>query len=332
MATFPALPFGQNQYQLSLTLAGLGTNCFDPMRIALMKDTALAEADTLTHKARAQRSDNQRQFNKPRIVRVEKYALYIEAVEAGGLGGVPPITLWTPDDVMYKDGTITLKGETILSANDGETQLAARYLLANKDPGKWMDMPFAATLTAACTQANAQQTLHDMNHYANPVSEKETAAINQNGKLTAAICEGVATSGRFQSEIKARGEKVTTGFISTNTICLHGAIGANFGSEAMTRSPNALIKIGNAQFGTLENPEIVAGFISKVLRLPNDQLAGITSDHMMALGIKYHLTGHLAQPLSPEVYAMVDAQLRDAREGRRATIQNRAEAIVSRLN
>ena len=312
------------------TLAELRGNCPDPKRIDESTDATRAKDPDL-ERAYKQRGDNQRQFNKARVDRMGNYGQYMAKVDNGGLGGYPPVTLWTKDPLDYIDGELRLLGDTVITANDGETQLAARYDLAKDDP-RWLDAPFAVTITVNSNREAAMQTLHDMNHHATPVSEKETAALNVEGPLTKAITVGIAGSGIDTDLIKARTDKVTKPYITTQTILLHGGIGALYGTDALARSPNALIKVANKQFGDLgEDSGTVSAFIEDVLRLPKEILATITPDQMMALGAQFRAHKRVLAPLSKDAYSQVDTALKLERGGKRASIQLRAKAVYDRL-
>ena len=333
MAKIKATLVSTNYYVGVTTLADIRGNCPDPKRVDQSTE-AQRKADPDLGRAWSQRGANQRQFNKPRIARMIGYASYIAGVdEAKILGGYPPITLWTEDESPFVDGVLEISGSTILSANDGETQLAARYALAKADP-TLLDRPFAVTITTGSDKTQAMQTLHDMNHFATPVSEKETAVLNVEGALTKAINKGIGMTTRDPDlSIRKKTEKVTGGFLTTSLILLHGGVGALYGEEALRHTPNSLIKKANAQFVDLgEKSDVVSGFINEVLRLPNDALRTIGSDQMMALGARYAETSRVLAPISAEDYARLDADLKAAKGGKsRATIGVRAQALFNKL-
>ena len=132
--------------------------------------------------------------------------------------------------------------------------------------------------------------------------------------------------------IKARTERVTGTYLTTNLILLHGAIGALHGEDALTRSPNSLIKKANAQFGSLgDKAGVVTGFVAEVLRLPDEIVRTLGSDQMLALGAKYNTHRRVLAPLTPERYAELDAELKASNNNKRATVNARAVGVARKL-
>ena len=302
----PALQIAPNHFIGVCSITTLGLTSLDPAYIDRATEKECSNNPRLKA-AKEQRGSNQRKFDKKRLDRRDEYAKYIHDVDTGlRMGGYPPVTFWCDSDIPYLDGHLDIPGATILTANDGETQLAARYLLASQDP-VWLDRQFSFTLVAASTREAAMQTLHDMNHHSTPVSEKETAALNVEGALTKAINAGINESGRDFGIIKPRGEKVTDDFYTTVPILLHGAIGALNGEGAFAKTPTKQIQDANKQFKNLNGgADRVRGFVAEVLRLDGITLAKINVAHMLALGVKYNKENRIVAPLSQQVVEMLE--------------------------
>lgn len=317
-----ALRISQDRYVCVSSLSVLRAVLFDPIELYDTNNQKVLDANPRLRAAKEQRGENQRAFNPARKHRATQYADYIQNVDNEiRKGGYPTITIWCKEALEFitrsedfEYGLIVLDGHEILTANDGETQLAARFMLGRLDPLA-MNKPFAFTLKTDSNAAEAMQTLHDMNHYATPVSEKETAALNIEGPLTKAINLGIAESGVNTRRIQSRGDAPNkkSANVTTMMILLHGAIGALNGKEDWVhdRSPARQLNDANGQYASLNGgTDRIVGFISQVLRLPDDVLKGITFAHMLALGIVYAKKGSLPVPLSPESYDIVVAQLR----------------------
>jgi len=346
MPTIKCVQVSPDYFVGATTLADIRGNCLDPRRVDRATEAEKAKDPTL-FQAATQRGNNQRSFDKARTLRAVDYAKYINAVEAGDrMGGCPPITLWTAQTAIFDGSHLAISGGTLLTANDGETQLAARYMLANGFSGgrgfkeydsvtgdiAWLDRPFAVTISTGSTVEKAMQVLHDMNHYATPVSEKNTMALNVEGALTKAINAGIVTSGVQPGAIKMRGvHRAKEAYYTSLIALMHGAIGAAYGPEAFTRSVNARINEANSQKSTaIDSREVVSKFIAKVLTLERD-LRRIDCEHMMALGVHFAKKGRLAKPLDEVAYAKLDKTIREESNGKRNTITRRASRIEDLL-
>lgn len=345
MMSFNAIQAGINKYSAVATLGELRNICMNPRRVDLSTEAERAKDPALA-RAYEQRDENQRHFDKARTLRAISYAAYIRAVDSGErMGDYPPITLWTEQSLSLVDGKLQLPGQTMLTANDGETQLAARYMLADgffdKKIGvevqgdvSLLDTPFLITVTTNSSKLAAMQTLHDMNHYATPVSEKTTATMNIEGALTKAIHEGIVLSGHGDALIKSRGADVkpSENYNTTRLALLHGALGACYGELVFEKSTNSLIDRGNRQFADLNGEGfVVTNFINKVLQISPKILRHIGCDHMMALGAKYHKHAEIKTPLTPEQVSAIVAEIK-AERTRRAPLNVSAKVIYDRLS
>lgn len=345
MMKFNAIQAGINKFSAAVTLGELRNICMNPRQVDLSTEAERSK-DPALKRAYEQRDENQRKFDKARTIRAIRYAEYIKAVDAQErMGDYPPITLWTEQSLELKNGQLEIPGATMLTANDGETQLAARYMLADGFFDKkieeqvagdvsLLDKTFLVTITTNSSKLAAMQTLHDMNHYATPVSEKTTATMNIEGALTKAINEGIVLSGHGTTMIKSRGADVkpSENYNTTRLALLHGAVGACYGELSFKKSTNALINEGNRQFADLNGEaNVVSQFIAKILQLPPSVLRHIGCDHMMALGAKYHSHAKVSTPLTPEQVDAITAEIK-AERTRRAPLNVSAKVIYDRLS
>ena len=345
MATLKAVRVSPNKFIRVATLTELQGNSPDPRKVDLSTEKERSKSSVLS-RAYEQRGSNQRKFDKSRIVRAVDYALYIKAVDFGGrMGDYPPVTLWTQDECYFDEikGELKINGNSILTANDGETQLAARYFLIEGFSEKGyaqeiiadsslLDSEFAVVITTKSSKEEAMQTLHDMNHYATPVSEKTTAALNIEGGLTKAINKGLDQNDT-RGSVKSRGNITTREtFKTTHVILMHGAIGAMYGKECNKVTPNKLIAEANRQFSKLNGKaDLASGFVADIMHLSSEVLRHVDDAHMMALGMKYNETSRISQPLTKEQYANLEEALKVERNGRRADIRVRANAVFEQL-
>lgn len=326
----PALQIAPNRFVGVASITTLGITILDPKMVDLSTEAECNKNPRLKA-AKEQRGANQRRFDAKRQRRMMEYARYIEDVtENNRMGGFPPITFWCKDELPYIDGHLDIPGATLLTANDGETQLAAWHVLAEQNP-EWLDKNFAFTLSAGSTREEAMQVLHDMNHYANPVSEKETAALNVEGALTKAINAGIKESGRPLGIIKARGDKPTGEFYTTVPLLLHGAIGALNGEQTFDKTPPRQIQDANGQFVQLNGgADRVRDFVAEVMRLDGIVLKEIGIAQMMALGAKFAINKRLSPPLAKSVVAMIEQKAKGDRA--RVTVQTVAREIFAALS
>lgn len=114
------------------------------------------------------REDVQRLFEGAKAKNVRPYADYIVELYGGQDGITPPIILYSeqPLQVATDDkwgfGAVLVPWGAQLVAIDGETQLAARYEAANKDP-QTEDSYLAVYICHGFTKNWARQAFHDLN-------------------------------------------------------------------------------------------------------------------------------------------------------------------------
>lgn len=114
------------------------------------------------------REDVQRLFEGAKAKNVDPYADYIVDVHHGDDGITPPIILFSEDRLQVATeekwgfGSVLVPWGAQLVAIDGETQLAARYEAANKDPET--ENGFMAVYICHGYSKNwARQAFHDLN-------------------------------------------------------------------------------------------------------------------------------------------------------------------------
>ena len=114
------------------------------------------------------RDDVQRLFEGAKSKNVSPYADYVIEVQNGADGITPPIILFseTPLEFAYDDkwgfGSILVPWGRKLVAIDGETQLAARYEAANRDP-RINNEYLAVYICHGYSKNWARQAFHDLN-------------------------------------------------------------------------------------------------------------------------------------------------------------------------
>ena len=114
------------------------------------------------------RDDVQRLFEGEKSRNVSPYADYIVDVHNGADGITPPIILFSEGplefatDEKWGFGSILVPWERKLVAIDGETQLAARYEAANRDPAT-KEGYLAVYICHGYSKGWARQAFHDLN-------------------------------------------------------------------------------------------------------------------------------------------------------------------------
>lgn len=183
----------------------------------------------------------QRRFDKKRRVRAKRYADYLLDVRAGKQpGGNPPITLYCKESLITSPtGEIMIPLNAQIVPIDGETQLEARFINADREPDTANDLvPFV--IWHGISIERASQIFYDLNHYATPVSPREAAPTNVSGAVTRSVLEGVRLAGVSQEAINRvstslrKKTHITTfdrllaaaaGFIHPKEAITHGGIG-----------------------------------------------------------------------------------------------------------
>jgi hypothetical protein len=182
----------------------------------------------------------QRDFRSKRKHRATAYADYLQNVASGERqGGAPPINLYSSLPLIEEDGVLHIPFDADVFAIDGETQLEARFINAERNPESLNeDIPFI--IWFGITPPHAAQIVHDFNTYANPISEKEMAARNSEGALTQAVRAGLEMSGVQSGAINFTGHSlrkkayamsfdqllaVACGVIAPKEALQHGGIG-----------------------------------------------------------------------------------------------------------
>jgi hypothetical protein len=136
----------------------------------------------------------QRAWDVARSKRADLYCTYIDHLLSGTIvGGTPPITLYVDKQGTDADGEMSFPYTAAVIAIDGETQLEARYRLADKErKPDTADIPFAVTIYHGISETEAMQILHDFNHFAKPIPESKLGMRNASGGMSQTISAAAA--------------------------------------------------------------------------------------------------------------------------------------------
>lgn len=131
------------------------------------EDKKKVSASKILEKVAELRDDVQRMFEGNKRKNVPSYANYIMRLRRGGEGMTPPIILYSPDPLPSDHnesglGYLQAPHGTKLIAIDGETQLAARFEAANRDP-ETTNEKVAVYIVHGQTKNWARQSFHDLN-------------------------------------------------------------------------------------------------------------------------------------------------------------------------
>lgn len=132
------------------------------------EDKRKLATDKMLQDLRELRDDAQRMFEGAKAKNVTPYSNYISDLHRGEDGITPPIILFSEAkledavDDKYGYGSILIPWEQKLIAIDGETQLAARYEAAQRDP-ETKDGYVAIYICHGHDKGWARQAFHDLN-------------------------------------------------------------------------------------------------------------------------------------------------------------------------
>ena len=283
-------------------------------------------------RAHMMRGSNQRSWaTKGRRDRRDSYANYIKAVRAGDrLGGFPPITMWTKSEALFVDGQLDVPGDAVLCAHDGETQLSAWCKLGDEIDPSYLNAPLAVVLYTNTDQAQADQQLHDFNHYASPVSESEMALHNREGALTAAIRDGLEQSGRQANLIvNPRTDSLGKRFLTTEARLLEMAVGAAYGGDGLKSPTRKLTEKGNAQFADLPSASVVTQCLSEFMNFSEEDMKPVTKPIARALGVYFAQHGTFPRYL-PNADDVAEAKSRIQQKSK--PVQIIAQALYMQMN
>lgn len=179
------------------------------------------------------RTQVQRVFNKERVGRVTDYAAYIKKVEIDdGYGGTPTPTLaiMPPDGAKVREepssGRVWFPYNTAAMLVDGETQMAARYLL-KEDHDDFGNRDIAFTFYASNDLNLFKAIFHDYNLLVHPVKESVTFRLNLDSPLTQAAARACDVLHKeFPKSINWTGTSMTKAkYITTRAHLIAFALG-----------------------------------------------------------------------------------------------------------
>ena len=218
----------------------------------------------------ALRETVQRRFDAQRKKRALVYSWYIEAVSTDcRLGGIPPITLFCPNECTAQDGKLYLPSRSTIVNIDGETQTEARFILRDRvaESGDWT---IPAILYHGITEEHASQILHDINRYAMPIKEGAVASLNSEGSMTRMIKESCRAIGIDpNSALNRHGARPlkVLGHITSYKIAIHAVVGAVYGLKGLRKIAFNVTKLNNG------SEEVINGgseFIRQFIKLVNE--------------------------------------------------------------
>jgi hypothetical protein len=195
------------------------------------------------------RDSVQRRFDKDRIHRAEVYARYIESVEhLGKIGGTPAITMYLQKAKDSPPDAIVVPYGAVLVAIDGETQTEARFILRddeNYERRESGEVNIAVTIYHDVPEEFAQQILHDYNHYASPMNEKQLAGLNAEGPLTKAAISVFDKADIDLDTVKRFGAIPGKKHTLSQLQVMFAIIGHTMKESALTKDGSSWLKVMN---------------------------------------------------------------------------------------
>lgn len=291
-----AVRISENKYVGNATLAQLETaGLGDPSKIQSATKADI-KGDSRLEDAHNLRGSIQRMFDSKRKTRGEFYSLFIGRCRKGELlGDTPPINIYIPGGVKYDEDKAVMSipfGSTMI-AIDGETQLYARYLLAERDPESKGDS-FSVVFHVGISVEAAQQRLHDYNRYCKPVDETQIAILNHDGELTRGTNEALFFAGLSGGQIDRFGTKPRKGKEISIKQAQYGVTGAELGLQAATKPAKTWAVELNGQTAQQHINGAGSAFVSAFMKVPSDIRKTLTPDCVFVLGIIHKEKGEAA--------------------------------------
>jgi hypothetical protein len=244
------------------------------------------------------RDDVQRLFEGQKAKNVESYSDYIVEVHHGADGITPPIILYSEKplpvavDDRYGFGAISVPFGQKLVAIDGETQLAARFEAANKEPDTRGGF-VAIYICHGRDKGWARQAFHDLNVLGVRPNTAVSIGMDARDPLTAIAREVEQRVPFFRGRVnkvrrQLRGtdrEIVTIAALRGGCITLaEGIGGVRYGSRPVPLPPNKLKAVSEA---ALEWFEAVGDAIGPAMEDRDAKLASAPSV-LAAIGAMGH--------------------------------------------
>jgi DNA sulfur modification protein DndB len=250
----------------------------------------------------ALRHQFQREFDGAKKKNVGSYAAYIVDVAHGKPGQIPPITLYTPDELPveeHDDGSAILQipWDVQLTALDGETQLAARYDAQIQDPETRHQM-VAVDICWHESPQWARQVFHDLNALGVKPTVALSLSMDERDAVTA-VCREVEArvpffTGRVNSQrrqLSRRDKEVVTitGLRGACATLAKGITGVAFGTKTVPLTDEQTVEVTRAAVDWFA---AVAGAIGEEL---NDRTGTIAASNgaLAAIGAVGHKTLHV---------------------------------------
>lgn len=201
---------------------------------------------------RTVRESVQRLFEGAKAKNVGSYAEYIVGIHDGRPGITPAIILYSEDRLdfalegQFGHGTVLVPWGKKLVAIDGETQLAARYEAANRNPETLTDY-IAVHICHGLPRGWARQAFHDLNVLAIRPNSAISVGMDARDPLTAITREVEARVPFLTERVnKTRRQLRTTDSDVTTISTLRGACatvaegiaGVKYGSRPVRISPD----------------------------------------------------------------------------------------------
>lgn len=184
----------------------------------------------------------QRTWDNARKRNAHKYKEYLRLMYSGKPGSAPPVTLYVPQAALPNDDEDNVlrfpydeSGVVTAIAIDGETQLQARFFLAQENPAT-ASYHFPITIHHGIDEDHAIQILHDYNRYGTRISEKVLGSRNTTGGLSNTIAEALEIASLDIGELNRIGTAGTKKFVASYQQSMAFVAAYAVGQEALKRS------------------------------------------------------------------------------------------------
>ena len=257
----------------------------------------IRELKNLPHNQRKSailRAEVQRGMTTERIRNAMAYARYIRGVATGSIvGGTPAVTLFIDSPCTVKDGALQIPYGAAVIAIDGETQLEARFMLAEDGGDDSADWKFPVHIFHSCDHSVAKQYLVDVNTFGVKMSTRDASALDQTGRLTGVVRDALRTLQLEDKVINHNRPRPATKQLISRTQLWAGIVGFLTGKPMTSRGlgvvaeefNNPLAKSKEYEFG--HDAAVFAAVKLIELAKSNPETRDKLADAWSAIGASY---------------------------------------------
>ena len=301
MASIKGIAVGATRFSGASSIAELsGFGVFQPSRQP--KKTDVKNLSHNQRKSAALREQVQRGMTAERVRNAEDFARYIRGVETGSIiGGTPSITLFIDSPCIVKDGGLQIPYGAGVIAIDGETQLEARFILAEDQCEGAADWMFPVSVFHSCDHNVAKQYLVDVNMFGLRMNTKVAASLDQTGRLTLVVRDALKSLGLLPNVLNFNATRPTKRQLIARTQLWAGIVGFLTGKPSTTRNLSNLAEEFNnplpksKEFEFSHEAAVFAAIKMLELAQSNPETRDLLADSWSGIGASFAGAGLVLQ-------------------------------------